>query len=224
MTALSHTPYTYLIGWSKLDRWYYGSETSSKQKIAHPDNLWKIYFTSSRYVKKFRELHGEPDVIEIRKIFSDPQKALYFESKILKRLGCVKSDRWLNRTDNQGIPLEFNGGKNSAKISREKKLGMFSWTLDDRQRFNAEFDIPRKGGRVGGRKNYENKTGLFGMSSEDSQRSKINGGKARGKITGKYKWIFDPLTLKNKRVPSSQLSEFLNCGWKLGYIREGPQK
>lgn len=60
------TPYTYLIGWKALDRWYYGVRFA---KNAKPIDLWKTYFTSSRSVRDFVKVNGDPDVIEIRKTF-----------------------------------------------------------------------------------------------------------------------------------------------------------
>lgn len=32
MTAVDNQPYTYLIGWSKLNKWYYGVRYSKKCK------------------------------------------------------------------------------------------------------------------------------------------------------------------------------------------------
>lgn len=43
-----YIPYTYLIGWSKLNWWYYGAEFAKIKKIANPSNLWTTYFTSSK--------------------------------------------------------------------------------------------------------------------------------------------------------------------------------
>ena len=61
-------PYTYLIGWSKIKKYYYGV----RYKIGcQPDDLWKKYFTSSYFVKCMRETFGEPDIIQIRKVFDD---------------------------------------------------------------------------------------------------------------------------------------------------------
>lgn len=91
---MKNTPYTYLVGWSKLDKWYYGSQYGIK---AHPDNLWKTYFTSSKSVKKLREEHGEPDIIQIRKTFNCRYKALSWEFRVLKRLKVTKTEKWLNR-------------------------------------------------------------------------------------------------------------------------------
>ncbi len=64
-------PYTYLIGWSKLNKWYYGCRCAQH---CHPNDLWIKYFTSSLYVRQFRKLHGEPDVIKVRKIFQSINK------------------------------------------------------------------------------------------------------------------------------------------------------
>jgi hypothetical protein len=85
--------YTYLIGWKSQDKWYYGVRYSSK---CHPNDLWKKYFTSSKKVKSFRENHGEPDIIEIRKTFLDPKKAKLWEERVLRRMKVSKKDQWLN--------------------------------------------------------------------------------------------------------------------------------
>jgi len=115
-------PYTYLIGWSKIDRWYYGSEY---KKSAHPSNLWTKYFTSSKWVKYARAFHGEPNVIEVRKIFDSVDKCREWEHKVLKKMKVVKSDRWLNRTDNKSFDPE------DCKISgKENKGKKHSWLIN----------------------------------------------------------------------------------------------
>ena len=93
-------PYTYLIGWSKLNVWYYGVRYANS---CNPNDLWKTYFTSSVYVRDFRNIHGEPDVIEVRKLFSEKQKAQLWEAKVLKRLKVLEKDEWLNKTDCSSI-------------------------------------------------------------------------------------------------------------------------
>lgn len=95
-----NTPYTYLIGWSILNNWYYGVSYS---KNCHPNDLWNIYFTSSKYVKLFREKYGEPDVIEIRKTFNNVDSARLWESKVLTRLNVLKNEKWLNKTNNKSV-------------------------------------------------------------------------------------------------------------------------
>jgi hypothetical protein len=106
-----NTPYTYLIGWSDLNAWYYGVRFSKK---CSPEELWKTYFTSSKHVKRFREEHGEPDVVEIRKTFQSEQLARLWEHKVLKRLNAPKNDKWLNKTDNKSI---YNDKETCAKIA-----------------------------------------------------------------------------------------------------------
>ena len=92
--------YTYLIGWKKLNKYYYGVRYA---KNCDPKELWITYFTSSKYVKEFRKQNGEPDVIEIRKIFTDKKTAMLWENKVLKRIKAVFSNKWLNKTDNMAI-------------------------------------------------------------------------------------------------------------------------
>lgn len=40
-------PYTYLLGWPEIDKWYYGVRYAKK---CHPSDLWVTYKTSSRHV------------------------------------------------------------------------------------------------------------------------------------------------------------------------------
>lgn len=113
------TPYTYLIGWSKLNKWYYGVRY---RKGCSPSELWLEYFTSSQVVKQFRKLNGEPDIIVIRKIFKDVDSARHWERKVLKRLNVVESDKWLNQTDSISIKLnDLTIKAIASKLSKKYK-------------------------------------------------------------------------------------------------------
>lgn len=96
---MKNIPYTYLIGWSSLDTWYYGRRTA---KDCDPKEFWKTYFTSSDYVMEFRSKHGDPDIIKIHKTFDDEDyylrifKCVAQEKRFLRRMNVVTSDRWLN--------------------------------------------------------------------------------------------------------------------------------
>lgn len=117
-----YIPYTYLIGWSKHNLWYYGCEFGNKSKTANPDNLWRVYFTSSKEVKKILELYGDPDVIQIRRKFLTKIEALNWEHKVLKRMKVIKKENWLNKTDNKAIYIDEQTQKLiSQKISRALK-------------------------------------------------------------------------------------------------------
>ncbi len=89
--------YTYLIGWSSLGKWYYGVRYANK---VEPElDLWGKYFTSSKIVKAMRKEHGEPDVVQVRRKFDDPEQARAWEERVLRRMNCVKSDSWLNKAN-----------------------------------------------------------------------------------------------------------------------------
>ena len=110
-------PYTYLIGWSSKNVWYYGAQYGKK---AHPSNLWKNYFTSSKYVKSFRTLYGEPDVVEVRKVFNDVKEAKRWETEVLIRLEVVEKDNWLNKTISNGYPLRKNNQYQHSEETKQK--------------------------------------------------------------------------------------------------------
>ncbi len=94
-TQNDRTPYTYLIGWSNYNVWYYGSRYGRR---CHPSDLWVSYFTSSEYVKEFRERVGEPDVIQIRRVFDSISATTNFENTVLRRLKVTLApQQWLNK-------------------------------------------------------------------------------------------------------------------------------
>lgn len=109
-------PFTYLIGWKEQDRWCYGVRYA---RGCHPNDLWTKYFTSSKSVKEYRETYGEPDVVEVRQTFNDSLQAREWEEKVLRRLGAVKSERWLNRQN--GGKEFFCGEQASAHIAKRVK-------------------------------------------------------------------------------------------------------
>lgn len=115
---MEHIPYTYLIGWSKQDRWYYGVQYASRCTVANPNNLWTSYFTSSKAVKQFRAEFGEPDVVQIRKTFNCKKAAIEWEARVLQKLKAASNPRWINRNV-----------KGSVYVSEERQI-----ELDSRRR------------------------------------------------------------------------------------------
>lgn len=107
--------YTYLIGWSKQNKWYYGVRYA---KGCAPTDLWKTYFSSSKYVKQFRETYGEPDIIQIRKIFKNEKNAIKCEDRVIRILKLYENDKFLNKSYSGSIYYDEEVRK---KISDSRK-------------------------------------------------------------------------------------------------------
>jgi len=95
-----HLPYTYLIGWSSQNLFYYGVRFSLK---CHPQDLWEVYFTSSRHVTEARIKFGEPDIRQIRRTFNCKEDAVRWEAKVLRRIKAHQNKMFLNKTNNKSI-------------------------------------------------------------------------------------------------------------------------
>lgn len=117
--------YTYLIGWSTQNKWYYGVRFA---KGCKPAELFKTYFTSSKHVQEFRSQHGNPDIIEVRRVFDAADAARLWETRVLRKMCVLRNDRWINRTDNISIdPSLAAHGKSRGKVrSEEFKLKVSS--------------------------------------------------------------------------------------------------
>lgn len=120
-----YTPYTYLIGWSDYDLWYYGARWSVKKKClyesgCHPDDLWVAYFTSSKKVKEMIEKCGNPDIIQIRKTFNTRLECQEWEKRVLIRMKTKSDPRWLNDGCYATPPASHNE-ETRRKISQGNK-------------------------------------------------------------------------------------------------------
>lgn len=111
--------YTYLLGWSKLNKFYYGVRFA---KNCQPSDLFVTYFTSSKYVKEFIKNNGNPDIIQIRKTFESSDKARLWENRVLKKMQVIKDVRWLNKTDNLSISVECCKYEHTDEIKLKKSL------------------------------------------------------------------------------------------------------
>lgn len=111
-----YKPYTYLIGWSKLKKYYYGVRFAKK---CNPNEFWVRYFTSSKLVKEYRLKYGEPDIIEIRKTFKTRETAILWEIKVLNRMKVLYDEKWLNQNVSGAVILN----QETRKIIAEKLRG-----------------------------------------------------------------------------------------------------
>lgn len=114
--------YTYLLRWSEYDMSYYGFRCGNKSDPI--DDLWKKYFTSSSYVKKFREEFGDPDIVLVDREFEDKLEAKLYETTYLRSVGVPGNEKWLNKSD--GSKHFFHGNSHSDESKKkmsEKKSG-----------------------------------------------------------------------------------------------------
>ena len=88
-----YKPYTYLIGWTSHNLYYYGVRYKAG---CSPDDFWVKYFTSSKRVHSLRKELGEPDVIQIRKVFESADNAISWELKVLRRMKVLLKEEWIN--------------------------------------------------------------------------------------------------------------------------------
>jgi len=114
-------PYTYLIKFKPENRFYYGVRFA---KNCNPDEFWEKYFTSSSEVHRLIEEYGKESFeYQIRKVFDCPEKAIKWESKVLKKTKAAYKEKWINKTDSAAIPsLRGNNNPMRNKENREKWL------------------------------------------------------------------------------------------------------
>lgn len=111
-----YIPYTYFIGWTKYNKFYYGRRTA---KNCNPIEFWNKYFTSSDRVKEFRKKHGDPDIIQIRKTFPNNSTAcILWEHKVLRRINAKHNTSFLNQTNGD---CKWDTTGISRKLSEKEK-------------------------------------------------------------------------------------------------------
>jgi hypothetical protein len=195
-----YTPYTYLIGWSHLDLWYYGSRYASD---CHPDDLWKTYFTSSKNVKEIRKKYGEPDIIEIRKTFSTSEQARLWEIAVIRRLKIVKDKRWLNKRNPGGLGAFINkigsipwnkGRKGVQKNSWKGKTGRYS----EEHRLNLAYKSSKE------------------YKSDDTRRKHSETVSGEGNPCYGKRWMNKDG--KHKRVDTNEILYYISIGYNEGRI------
>lgn len=221
-TELSkNQPYTYLIGWSKYNKWYYGVRYSKK---CSPSDLWKTYFSSSNHVKQFREIHGDPDIIQIRRTFINTSSALLWETRVLKRMKVISDSKWLNATDNKAISdiyafsshgnIWINNGviekyiKNDCEIPEGWIKGRIYKKRKKRGTPSDETILKIKKALTGKRKpqGHGKKVGDFNRGKKRSIKICENISKARKGIPTNIKvWYF---TIDDKIIKITNLSKY----------------
>lgn len=179
--------FTYLLGWSKFDKFYYG--VRYKDGITD-DCLCTTYFTSSKYVQKFIEKNGLPDIIQVRKRFNCKLKARKWEDKVIIRMKMIHSDNWLNKSNansfrdiamDNDIKRKISESKRGKKIGRYYNNGVISKIFKDDEMIPEEWTK----GKVATEKVKAHMKKL--NSSLTTEKRKIAGEKCSKKTKGKKK-------------------------------------
>ena len=182
-----YTPYTYLIGWSSISKYYYGVRFA---KNCHPSDLWVKYFTSSKAVAEYRKLYGDPDVIEVRKTFADKHSAILWEEKVLRKLDIKHNEKMLNANVAGAIVKNLDHAK-----GKPSKLRGRCWTEEQKAKLRKPKSVPSslKGKRLtdehkeklrAAKLDYKpwnaGKTGVQSHSSETKEKMRM--AKLRSKV------------------------------------------
>lgn len=228
-------PYTYLIGWKKLNLWYYGVRIS---RDCNPADLWVTYFTSSKYVAETVKTHGAPDVVQIRKTFDNPVDAVKWEITVLRRMKVLNDTRFLNKNIGGAI---FHTADIRKKISdthqKNKKLKTNNpmtgkrWITDGIKNKAILKDEDLPAGWIAGKtvhiKNVVNSKGTIWITNGVNNKRvsldfKIEDGwrkghtvkdKERLRSSSRYMWITNGH--KSIKIPRDSL---IPEGWKRGYV------
>jgi hypothetical protein len=92
-----YIPFAYCITFIPTGQRYYGVRYTEKE-VAHPDQLWTTYFTSSKTISDLIEEYGiDSFSVQIRKTFISKIEALYWETRFLTRIDAAKHPEWLNK-------------------------------------------------------------------------------------------------------------------------------
>ena len=188
--------YTYLIGWTKHNKWYYGARWSH---YAKPEDLWTTYFTSSKYVKEFRKLYSEPDVIEIRKIFETKEKCRLWEEHVIRKLNIVRDEKWLNKGNCRG-PIKPLGSEPWNKGLHGAQLNPFKGKTN-RYSEKTKRQISKSV------KTYFQNISIDEKKQRYDKRDSCNSRRWMHNIEGKH-----------IRVKQKEISKFVKQGWFEGRI------
>jgi hypothetical protein len=118
-----YQPYTYLLGWKHLNKFYYGVRYS---KNCYVGDVMIKYFTSSNIVKKMLRTYGKPDIIQVRKVFNTREKAILWESKVLRRINAAKRSDFVNCHHCISAPIMFGLMNPSKRPEVREKLSQIA--------------------------------------------------------------------------------------------------
>ena len=206
-------PYTYLIGWKEQNKYYYGVRFAKK---CHPSDLWVKYFTSSKHVKEFREIYGEPDIIQIRKTFSNQKSAQIWETRVLQKMNVIGDERFLNKAigksmqdyeNRKNIMIEKYGVENPSQLHGVSEK--ISRSLKGKEKTETHKNNLRKPKSSEGKKNI--KKARIESIKKDPEKFSLLASDAGKKGKGYLWWNNGKISVKSKTSPG--------IGWERGRIK-----
>jgi hypothetical protein len=139
-------PFTYLLKHIPTNKYYYGVRF---KKGCNPQDLWTKYFTSSKKVKGLIRKYGKKSFIfEIRKIFKNPNQAINWENKVLRRMKVIYRNDFLNLTNNKSIDPNYlskirMGNKNTFYGKKHTKEAIEKIRFHSTGKNNPMYGKPR---------------------------------------------------------------------------------
>jgi hypothetical protein len=215
------TPYTYFVYHKPTGLKYYGSKYG---KGANPDMFWKPggYFTSSLKVKKLLKEYGiDSFKAEVRKVFENPDQALNYEYRFLKKVRALDKIEWLN--ENLGGEKFRNVGPASEKAlasQRKKKQtskgnAKRSATLkgrvftDETRKKMSEVQKNRSVEKETERRNKIRQHAL-GRGHNDETKAKLS------VIVSESRWVNNGID--NKKIHVTEVGALIAEGWVCGRL------
>lgn len=200
---MEQIPYTYFIGWTKLNLFYYGSRYG---KGCHPTDFWQTYFTSSKKVAALRLESGEPDLIQIRQEFDDVQSAMLWEKVVLRRMKVKSRKDFLNET--MGNMPTMRGKKHTAET--KAKMSVWQKGVPKPEEATRKMIAALTGKKMSDQARANQSAGKMGMKFADAHKANI----AATKIGRKW-WTKDGESVCRYECPGE--------GWTLGKIHKKKQ-
>lgn len=197
--------YTYLLHFVPENKYYYGVRYAVG---CSKDDLFKTYFTSSKVVKELLLKHGKESFkFEIRKEFETTEKAMIWESKVLRRMHVTKNDKFLNKTDNSAIdPVDASKAMKGRKGNMHPAFGNKRNDVSERNKSAVGSKNPMYG-KVGKDAPASRRIGelhpLYGkkspwISEYCKQVVTCTHCNKKGKMAGMNRWHFDNCKLKGE--------------------------
>jgi len=197
------TPYIYKILHKPSGRYYIGSQYG---KNSDPNNLWKTYITSSKYIKELIATTGK-DSFEIIKIVPR-EDAREYEAKLLKRLyNFFGKEKFLsimiNRNISPGILLTDDI---ISKANKKRKISNSLAAKKMLKNGNHNFQIYKAGDKehvreLRSKRMIGNTFGSIRKITDEFREKQSNGAKGNTNVRGTKWWTNGIVNKRSKECP-----------------------